>query len=70
MTAVVADQREEELVRHVAEALGHFGPHAAAAVPALERYMTTDSDVKKAIEDALVEIRGKPGLLPRGPDLD
>lgn len=69
LTAVVADMGESDLVLPAAQSLGSFGADAGAAVAALEERMITEPDFEKAIEGALVKIRGKPELeIPEGDD--
>ena len=58
--AQVVDDAQEGLVIPAANSLAAFGKRAAAAVGSLEAHMTTSKDVEKAINDALVKIRGKP----------
>jgi len=58
--ATVVDHSREGLVAPAADSLGAFGKRAAAAVESLEGHMTTSKDVQKAINDALIKIRGKP----------
>jgi len=65
LCTVVAEHRED-LVLPAVEALGCFGKHAVKAVSVLEGHMTANAKVEKAIDTALVAIRGK----PRGSAID